>query len=246
MRWDAFYNPGDGTGGHPTVRPGGLMHGGFFPFADGRPGGTYLGTHIGGDPVWLTTHHYDTIVSETRITSYLGILTGQVPGQHYFAPWRTFPATCDWSWHEMQPVGETRTYLGIDVYEGAYTYRGMHVVPGWGGSMFEELMPAVFVPEEKWAPRSWGVNHPLHVRAEREHGLEDAGYGYWGFSPSSNPAGGYREYGVDALGPEPRGLLLRPGEDQPRRRLRRLPRRRPTRTRPTATVWSPRTRRSSR
>ena len=46
----------------------------------------------------------------------------------------------------MQPVGETRTYLGIDVYEGAYTYRGMHVVPGWGGSMFEELMPAVFVP----------------------------------------------------------------------------------------------------
>jgi hypothetical protein len=205
MRWDVFYNPGDGTGGHPTVRTGGLMHGGFYPYADGRPGGTYVGTHIGGDPVWLTTHHYDTIVSETRITSYLGILTGQVPARHYFAPWRTFPATCDWSWHEMMPVGVTRTYLGIDVYEGAYTYRGMHVVPGWGGSMFEELMPAVFVPEEDWAPRSWGVNHPLHVRAEREHGLEDAGYGYWGFSPSSNPDGGYREYGLDALGLNPEG-----------------------------------------
>lgn len=207
MRWDAFYNPGDGAGGHPTVRTGGLMHGGFFPFADGRLGGTYVGTHIGGDPVWLTKHHYDTIVSETRITSYLGILTGQVPGRHYYAPWRTLPATCDWSWHEMQPVGETRTYLGIDVYEGAYTYRDMHIVPGWGGSMFEELMPAVFVPEEKWAPRSWGVNHPLHVRAEREHGLEEAGYGYWGFSPSSNPDGGYREYGVDALGINPEGYF---------------------------------------
>ena len=191
----------------PTVRPGGLMHGGFYPFADGRPGGTFLGTHIGGDPVWLTTHHYDTIVSETRITSYLGILTGQVPGHHYYAPWRTFPASCDWSWHEMQPVGQTRRYLGIDVYEGAYTYRGMHIVPGWGGSMFEELMPAVFVPEEEWAPRSWGVNHPLHVRAEREHGLLDARYGYWGFSPSSNPAGGYREYGVDALGLNPEGYF---------------------------------------
>ena len=191
----------------PPSAPAGLMHGGFYPFADGRPGGTFLGTHIGGGDVWLTTHHYDTIVSETRITSYLGILTGQVPGHHYYAPWRTFPATCDWSWHEMQPVGETRTYLGIDVYEGAYTYRGMHVVPGWGGSMFEELMPAVFVPEEVWAPRSWGVNHPLHVRAEREHGLEDAGYGYWGFSPSSNPAGGYREYGVDALGLNPDGYF---------------------------------------
>jgi len=204
MRWDAFYDAGE-IPGHPAGRPGGLMHGGFYPFADGRPGGTFLGTHIGGGDVWLTTHHYDTIVSETRITSYLGILTGQVPAHHYFAPWRTFPATCDWSWHEMQPVGETRTYMGIDVYEGAYTYRGMHVVPGWGGSMFEELMPAVFVPEEVWAPRSWGVNHPLHVRAEREHGLEDAKYGYWGFSPSSNPAGGYREYGVDALGLNPEG-----------------------------------------
>ena len=86
----------------------------------------------------------------------------------------------------------------------------MHIVPGWGGSMFEELMPAVFVPEEDWAPRSWGVNHPLHVRAEREHGLEEAGYGYWGFSPSSNPYANYREYGVDALGMNPAGVLLRP------------------------------------
>ena len=90
--------------------------------------------------MWLTNHHYDTIVSETRITSYLGIMTGQVPARHYFAAWRTFPATCDWNWHEMQPVGEPE-YLGIKVYEGAYTYRGMRIVPGWGGSMFEELMP---------------------------------------------------------------------------------------------------------
>ena len=206
MRWDAFYNPGN-VAGHPTVRNGGLMHGGFFPFDHDRPGGVYRGTHIGGEDVWLTFHHYDTIVSETRITSYLGILTGQVPGRHYFAPWRTFPATCDWSWHEMQPVGETRTYLGVEVFEGAYTYRGMHIVPGWGGSMFEELMPAVFVPEEDWAPRSWGINHPLHVRAEREHGLVEADYGYWGFSPSSNPAGGYREYGLDALGMNPDGYF---------------------------------------
>jgi hypothetical protein len=83
----------------------------------------------------------------------------------------------------------------------------MRIVPGWGGSMFEELMPDVFVPEASWAPRSWGVNHPLHVRAQREHGLLEAGYGYWGFSPSSNPAGGYREYGVDALGLNPDGYF---------------------------------------
>jgi hypothetical protein len=83
----------------------------------------------------------------------------------------------------------------------------MHIVPGWGGSMFEELMPDVFVPEADWAPNSWGRTHPLHVRAQREHGLDEAGYGYWGFSPSSNPAGGYREYGVDALGLNPDGYF---------------------------------------
>jgi hypothetical protein len=201
MRWDAFYNP-------EAPRPGGLMHGGFFTLeGHDRPGGVYLGTHIGGENVWLTNHHYDTIVSETRITSYLGIITGQVPAKHYFAAWRTFPATCDWSWHEMQPVGVTRNYLGIDVYEGAYTYRGMHIVPGWGGSMFEELMPNVFVPEEEWGPRSWGRNHPLHVRAQIEHGMIEADYGYWGFSPSSDPFLNYREYGVDALGMNPEGYF---------------------------------------
>lgn len=206
MRWDAFYNPGDDPA-HPAVRPGGLIHGGFFPFDHDRPGGVYRGTHIGGEDVWLTTHHYDTTVSETRITSYLGIITGQIPPRQYFAMWRTFPATCDWSWHEMQPVGVDRTYYGIDVYEGAYTYRGMRIVPGWGGSMFEELMPDVFVPEATWAPSSWGRNHPLHVRAQREHGLIEADYGYWGFSPSSDPFGNYREYGLDALGMNPEGYF---------------------------------------
>lgn len=203
MRWDAFYN--DNSDPAHLVRAGGLIHGGFFPYEQDRPDGVYRGTHIGGDPVWLTTHHYDTAVSETRITTYLGIITGQVPATNYYALWRTFPSSCDWSWQEMRPVGEERSYYGLPVYEGAYTYRGMRVVPGWGGSMFEELMPNVFVPEEKWAPKSWGRNHKLHVRAQREHGLDEAEYGYWGFSPSSNPFGGYREYGVDALGLNPTG-----------------------------------------
>ena len=63
-------------------------------------------------------------------------------------------------------------------------------------------MPNMFVPEERWAPNAWGINHPLTVRAHREHGLYDAEYGYWGFSPASDPMifNGYREYGVDAIG----------------------------------------------
>jgi len=201
MRWDMFYNP-------QAPRPGGLVHGGFYDAAPPPGSSTFTGNHIGvGDDVWYTNHHYDTTVSETRITTYLGLITGQIPASNYYALWRTFPASCDWSWHEMQPTGTTRTYFGLDVYEGTYTYRGLSIVPGWGGSMFEELMPDVFVPEATWAPKSWGRNHPRHVRAQREHGLVEAKYGYWGFSPSSDPFAGYREYGVDALGLNPDGYF---------------------------------------
>jgi hypothetical protein len=105
----------------------------------------------------------------------------------------------------MQPQGEVRTYLGVDVFEGTYTYRNRRIVPSWGGSMFEALMVPLLVPEEQWGPRSWGINHPLYVEAQIEHGMDEAKYGYWGFSPSNNPDGGYREYGVDAIGLNPDG-----------------------------------------
>ena len=148
---------------------------------------------------------YDTIVSESRIASYIGIAKGELPAKEYFGAWRTFPATCDWSWHETQPVGFFATYLGVEVFEGAYPYEDFRVVPGWGGSMFEALMPALFVPEEKWGPRSWGINHPLTITAQIHHGLVEAEYGYWGFSPANVPEGGYTEYGVDAIGMNPEG-----------------------------------------
>jgi len=45
------------------------------------------------------------------------------------------------------------------------------------------------------------------VRAQREHGLIEAGYGYWGFSPSSDPFANYREYGLDQLGMNPDGYF---------------------------------------
>ncbi|MGH3385205.1 MAG: glucoamylase family protein [Nocardioidaceae bacterium] len=148
---------------------------------------------------------YDTIVSESRIASYIGMAKGEIPRRHYFGAWRSFPDTCDWSWQQQKPVGRFRSYLGEDVWEGAYRYRGMQIVPAWGGSMFEALMPTLFVPEEQWGVKSWRVNHPLYVRAHIEHGLEEAQYGYWGFSPSDVPEGGYRAYGVPWIGMDPNG-----------------------------------------
>jgi hypothetical protein len=148
---------------------------------------------------------YNTIVSESRIASYIGIATGTIPAKEYFGAVRSFPASCDWSWTETNPVGPTRTYLGVSVFEGAYAYDGFKIVPSWGGSMFEALMPTLFVPEEHWGPRSWAINHPLTVAAQIHHGMVEAGYGYWGFSPSNIPEGGYDAYGVDGIGMNPDG-----------------------------------------
>jgi Putative glucoamylase/Protein of unknown function (DUF3131) len=148
---------------------------------------------------------YDTVVSESRMASYLGIANRQLPQKEYFGAWRTFPADCSGSWQETRPSGPTRTYFGQSVFDGSYPYAGLRVTPSWGGSAFEDLMPALFVPEETWGPRSWGSNHPNTVRAQIYHGMVEARYGYWGFSPSNNPDGGYSTYGVDAIGSNPTG-----------------------------------------
>ena len=149
---------------------------------------------------------YDTVVSESRIIDYIGIGRGQLPRREYFGRWRTFPDTCDYSFQEARPVGAWKRYFGVRVFEGAYRYAGMRLVPSWGGSMFEALMPALFVPEERWAPTSWGLNHPLTARAQIHHGLVEAGYGFWGFSPAEKPEGNYGAWGVDGAGMDPNGM----------------------------------------
>jgi hypothetical protein len=204
----------------------GLIRGGFWregnapPGSDGFPRGDYCGM---GENVVYTGHHYGAFNTEPRIASYIGIAMGDIPAEHYYGGWRTFPDTCDWSWPEAKPMGEWRTYMGVEVFEGAYRYDDQLIVPTWGGSMFEALMVPLVVPEEQWGPMSWAVTHPLYVESQVEFGLDEAGYGYWGFSPSSHPAGGYREFGVDAIGMEPNGYpadserltLVDPGWDDP-------------------------------
>jgi hypothetical protein len=191
MDFGFYYNPDAATpaGTH------GLIRGGFW---DTAPPGCSV-----ADParaVWFTCNHYDITVTEPRIATYLGIAAGQIPPSAYFSTMRTLPDTCDYSWQEMEPQGFTATHLGVPVYEGSYRYRGITFVPSWGGDMFEALMPDLFVPETSWGPNSWGRNHPATVAAQIEHGLNDAKYGYWGFSPASNPFGGYSAWGVDAMG----------------------------------------------
>ena len=193
MDFGCYYNEAEGQGGQ--------IRGGFWD-EDPQDPAAVTGDYCGiGQDVWYTGHHYGAFNTEPRIASYLGIAAGQIPEKHYYGTFRTFPnENCDWAWTETKPVGSWKKYDGIDVFEGALPYRGMEIVPTWGGSMFEALMVPLFVPEETWGKRSWGRNHPLYVKGQIEHGMKEADYGYWGFSPSNNPAGGYREYGVDMLG----------------------------------------------
>jgi hypothetical protein len=149
---------------------------------------------------------YDTVVSESRIIDYVGLAKGQLPDKEYFGRWRTFPDTCAYSFQETRPIGTWRRYYGVDVFEGCLPVRRHPARALVGGSMFEALMPALFVPEEQWAPLSWGRNHPLTVHAQIYHGMTEAGYGYWGFSPANKPEGDYGAWGVDGAGMDPNGM----------------------------------------
>jgi hypothetical protein len=149
---------------------------------------------------------YDTVVSESRIADYIGTAKGELPRKTYYGRWRTFPDSCDYYWQETRPSGFSRSYDGITVYEGSYPYGATRITPSWGGSMFEALMPDLFVPEERWGAGSWRMNHPFTVDAQIDHGLNVAQYGMWGFSPSNVPEGGYAGYGVDAAGMDPNGM----------------------------------------
>lgn len=178
--WSYFYTPYDAA--DPVAGPGQLL-GGYWPDTPGK-----------GEP---TGFHYGALNTEPRMASYHGIADGSLPADHY---WHLFRTLLPGMGQEQEPEGGYVTVNGVRVWQGHYTYRGRKLVPTWGGSMFEALMVPLFVPETEWSPRSWGTTHRRYVRSQIEHGLIEEKYGYWGFSPASIPAGGYREYGVDAIG----------------------------------------------
>ncbi|MGW4149277.1 glucoamylase family protein [Streptomyces albogriseolus] len=183
--WSYFYTPYDPA--DPVAGPG-QLRGGYWPDKPGK-----------GEP---TGHHYGALNTEPRMASYLGIADGSLPPEHY---WHVFRTLLPGMGQEQEPEGAWVTIDGVRVWQGHYTHRGRKLVPTWGGSMFEALMVPLFVPEPEWSPRSWGTSHHRYVRGQIDHGLKEAGYGYWGFSPANIPDGGYSEYGVDALGMQEEG-----------------------------------------
>ncbi|NEE01553.1 glucoamylase family protein [Phytoactinopolyspora halotolerans] len=176
----------------------------YVPYDADDPGANpgHMSTGFNVDEDAFTGNFYGALNSETRIASLLALGDGTVPTDHYWRTYRTFPP--DWE-QEMPPGGEWVTVDGVEMFRGHYVYRGRKVVPNWGGSMFGALMPPLFVPDYEWSPRSWKLNHRRFALGQLEHGLHEAEYGYWGFSPCNVPEGGYQEYGVQWLGISPTG-----------------------------------------
>jgi len=145
-------------------------------------------------------YHYATLYTEARLGSLIAIGKGDVPEEHWYRMARTFPPECDWQGQPPQGRHEKQVN-GHTVTGGWYEWKGLRYVPSWGGSMFEALMPTLFLDERAFAPRSLGRNGEVHVEVQRRFALEDLGHPVWGMSPAASPdPDGYREYGAKPLG----------------------------------------------
>ena len=145
-------------------------------------------------------YHYATLYTEARVGSLIAIGKGDVPESHWFHMLRTFPPDCDW---QSQPPKQRnpKQVRGHATSGGWYEWQGLRFVPSWGGSMFEALMPILFVDERHLAPKSLGKNAEVHVEVQRRWASEVLGWPVFGLSPAVAPGpDGYQEYGVPVLG----------------------------------------------
>ena len=143
-------------------------------------------------------YHYGAFYTEARAISLMAIGKGDVPVEHWFKIYRTMPS--DWTWQRQAPQGVYRDNHGVRTFQGYYMFRNIEIVPSWGGSVFEGLMPAMVIDEKRHARHNLGLNNERYLKAQMLFCLEDMGYPVWGMSPCSVPGGGYSEYGVPDLG----------------------------------------------
>ena len=85
-----------------------------------------------------------------------------------------------------KPVGFHRTYLGVDVFEGAYNTTARGSSRAGAAACSRRSCPRCSSPRSNGAAQLGG-QPPADGRAQIHHGLVEAGYGYWGFSPRTCP-----------------------------------------------------------
>ena len=135
---------------------------------------------------------YDTVVSESRIADYIGTAKGELPRKTYYGRWRTFPDSCEYSLsQETRPSGFNRIYDRRRGLRGQLPVPVDAARPELGRLDVRGPDAGAVRARGSWGSGSWRQNHPLTVDAQIDHGLNVAGYGVWGFSPSNIPEGGY-------------------------------------------------------
>ena len=164
MNFGCFYNP--------DARPDadvGLLRGGFCevePDPTREPCTSVRATTAAWARRLLHLQPLRHSITEPRIATYLGIANGQIPPQGTTsartARSRSAPATVVF---EQQPQGRYAHVPRRQGLRGRLRYRGMQIVPSWGGDMFEALMLRCSCRRSSGASSSWGVNHPLTSRA---------------------------------------------------------------------------------
>ena len=188
-------------------QPTGQMYGGYY---------TGLPPDQGTD--WQHYYHNGAFYSDPRISAYIGMGLGQMPGNVWWRSWRELPppapfADCqttdpDFSWQGQWPMGgswqtytDPRSGQQFPVWEGHYTYAGTAFIPTFGGGMFEGLMPNEVVPETSWGTHSFGLADTRTAEVQIKYATQQLGYKVWGMSPSSTPddTGNYSGYGVEGL-----------------------------------------------
>ena len=231
MRWDAFYNANATR--RTRSAPGGLLHGGFFPFEHDRPGGVYRERTSAATRVWLhrpplrhdrvrDPHHRPTSASSPA----------RSPATAYFATWRTFPAAraATGRWQEMQPVGvepdlprHRRLRGRLHLPRHAHRPRlGRLDVRGADAGRLRRRggLGAALVGPQPPAARAGAARARPHRRRLRLLGLQPVE------QPGRRLPRVRRRRARSGPGNEPgtrQRLLLRPGDDQLRRRLPGLP-----------------------
>ncbi|HWP65430.1 MAG TPA: glucoamylase family protein [Candidatus Limnocylindria bacterium] len=142
-------------------------------------------------------YHYGTFYTEARLGNLLAIGLGEAPRELWFAMDRTYPAS---RVEEYRGPARADRPAADRIGETFYEWQGVRYVPSWGGSMFEALMPTLFLDELRLAPRSLGANDAAHVKVQRRYARRVLDYPVWGMSPCMLPSGAYAEFGVPPLG----------------------------------------------
>ena len=147
----------------------------------------------------LVSTHYGMLISEARATSLLGIGKGDLPEDHWWSLFRTPPSA--WTWQSQKPKGKQVEQGGMSYFQGYYQYGEMKIVPSWGGSLFEFLMPTLVLDEKNMAAQSFGQNNLNAVQANKDYAAKK-NYPVWGLSPAATTNGRnwkYGEYGIKEI-----------------------------------------------